>query len=183
MIEKEGELTVHSESVSMLIFTLVLDTTFSGDPDVPCSFGSLIQLHILAGKVDLLWKHLGICPFAPTAVKDLANANTAAKHRRSATRAVGRIETAISGGNLSSASQGNDTTLAPPLPSRPSSRSSSVSSVPSVTVNIPFHGEAAPRLMPSAMLSKFHADLCWLMVSGIVSWRVIEHPFWRHFFC
>lgn len=85
VIEKEGELTVHSESVSMLIFTLVLDTTFSGDPDVPCSFGSSIQLHILAGKVDLLWKHLGICPFAPTAVKDLANANTAAKHHRSAT--------------------------------------------------------------------------------------------------
>lgn len=39
-----------------------------------------------------------------------------------------------------------------------------------------------PHPIPSAMLSEFHADLCWLMVSEIVSWRVVEHPFWHYFF-
>ncbi|KAE9393304.1 hypothetical protein BT96DRAFT_959093 [Gymnopus androsaceus JB14] len=36
--------------------------------------------------------------------------------------------------------------------------------------------------MPSALLSEFHANLCWLMVSGIVSWRVAENLYWRYFF-
>ncbi|KAE9396173.1 hypothetical protein BT96DRAFT_996988 [Gymnopus androsaceus JB14] len=115
----------------------VVDTTFSGDLDIPHTFSSSIELRILAGKVDHLWKHLCNCPYAPTAVKDLANANIAAKHQRSATRAVKNIETAIPGGptlNSSSASQGIEATLAPPLPSRASSRSSSISSVHSVMV-------------------------------------------------
>ncbi|KAJ3730313.1 hypothetical protein C8R42DRAFT_544673, partial [Lentinula raphanica] len=28
----------------------------------------------------------------------------------------------------------------------------------------------------------FHADICWLLVSGLVSWRAVELPYWRHFF-
>lgn len=143
--------------------------------------GSLIELQILAGKVEHLWKHLCHCPYVPSAIKDLANTNIAAKHQHSATWAVTQIEV-IPGGNSSSVLQGAEMTLVPPPPLRASSRCSSVSSVPSVMVNIPFSGETAPRPIPSAMLSKFHADLCWLVVSGIISWCVIEHPFWRHFF-
>jgi hypothetical protein len=140
-------------------------------------FGDL-EVHTLKGQIGVLYKHLQDCSYAPAGAKAEAEGYLSKPKKTHASSAPSAETQAL---------PRQSTT--PPLPSVPPLPANFSSTTPPlVPTPIPspspsaFYGETVPRTMPTSLLSEFHADLCLLMVSGLVSWHAVDIPYWKHFF-
>lgn len=137
------------------------------------------EVQTFKGAVETLWRHLKKCPHAPLTVKEKADM----KLSRGSSSGSSAASPAQSATHQDPRHPALHLPPVPPIPQNSSDVIPPLAPTPIASANTScFYGEAEPRPMPSAILSEFHADLCWLMVSALVSWRAVELPYWQYFF-
>ncbi|THU77706.1 hypothetical protein K435DRAFT_812207 [Dendrothele bispora CBS 962.96] len=157
------------------------------------------EVQTLKGATTTAWRHLKKCPYAPTSVKDAAVIKLSGGSTQSVTP-VPPLQ-----GNMYQAHSRSPTPVLPLVPPLPISATESIPSLvprtipphprqsdianstphPTTAPTPVFYGEtepAGPAPMTSLILSEFHADLCGLLVTGLVAWHAVEIPYWRYFF-